>query len=789
MKSISQLAIICLAAFAACSGSNKGGATGVGGIGVGGTGVGGTGTGGTGTGGTGTGGTGTGGTGPAPGSPTVTSFTAEPATLPAGGGPVTLTWAVTGADQISIDNGVGVVTGTSVKATVTATTIFTLSAMNAKGTTTKSAVVTVSSSSKNPVILSFSATPASLPTGGGQTTLNWQVQNATTFSIDQGVGAVTGTSKAVTVTATTIYTLTATNADGSTTATTAIVIGQNPSMVGDRWVHMVSPTSAETFLGPTTLRLIAAAHDPNISTNMPAPGLGGNAQKVQFFVDDAVVLEEDGANAEYWYFKGFITGVAEGAHRVWARAIYTKPDLVLDSPPALITVVAPPTYDMTVSLDADVSLAGAQGYELVGSAGKRIRLNGNGHRILSATGASGPLTLKFVDAFDLGSTTDTTQSSFEVTTTGPITIEDSAFDTSNTIRLAAGGAAPVSIRRNLFRSNMRMPLGQNPASAVTGASYPSIRLSGLGTGPKVFAANNTAAGWVQLEKTTNWVVGGDTDADSNVLIGPRVGIYAQTTSNSQVRRNYSHHVYYGGWSQGSNFELGGSATTVVEHNVIYDSSWPVRGAGCEFRYNLVADAGHEFIWPETGGSIHHNIFEGGNSDIASIFVINKAMGVKVFNNTIDGQLYKDMVTAVSITAGSEMSLTSNAILNVPKPLGVAAGASVTIAGTLTADYNAFGNVQKIDYSDARHPAHDVVLASAADAMLTELPATSFDIDEATIWKRTTTVRDILTRYRMRYLPKAGSPLIDKGDPAGGDGNDIGAVGAGTPNAADKFGLF
>jgi hypothetical protein len=784
MKSISLGAIICLAGvtgLAACGASSKGGATGAAGTGTG-TGAGGTGTGGT--------GTGTAGSGPAPGSPTVTSFTAEPATLPTGGGEVTLTWVVTGADQISIDNGVGVVTGTTVKATVKATTIFTLSAMNTKGTVTKSAVVTVAASSKNPVILSFSAAPPSLPTGGGQTTLSWEVQNATGLSIDQGVGVVTGTSKAVTATATTIYTLTATNADGSTTATTAVVIGQNPSIVGDRWVYMVSPTSAETFLGPTTLRLIAAAHDPNISTNSPTQGLGGNAQKVQFFVDDAVVLEMAGANAEYWYFKGFVTGVAEGAHRVWARAVYTKPDLVLDSPPALINVVAPPTYDQTVSLDADVMLTGATGYELIGAAGKRIRLNGNGHRILAAAKASGPLTLKFVDAFDLGNPNSTTESSFEVTTTGPITIEDSTFDTSNTIRVAVDGTATASIRRNLFRSNMRMPLGQNPGSAAMGPSYPSIRLSGLSTGAKVFAANNTAAGWVQLEKTTNWLVGGDTDADSNILIGPRVGIYAQTTSNSQVRRNFSHHVYYGGWSQGSNFELGGSATTVVEHNVIYDSSWPVRGVGCEFRYNLVAEAGHEFLWPETGGSIHHNIFEGGYSDIASIYVINKAMGVKVFNNTIDGQLYRGMVTAVNITAGAEMSLTSNAILNVPKPLGAAVGASVTITGaTMTADYNAFGNVQKNDYSDARHPAHDVVLGSAADAMLTDPPATSFDIDESTIWKRTTTVRDILTRYRMRYMPKAGSPLIDKGDPAGGDGNDIGAVGAGTPNAADKFGLF
>jgi hypothetical protein len=742
----------------------------------------------TGAAGTGTGAAGTGA--PAPGSPTITSFTAAPAMLPAGGGEVTLTWAVTGADSLSIDHGIGAVTGTTVKATIKGTTTFTLSATNAKGTNMKSAIVVVAASSKAPQVLSFTATPPNLPMGGGMTMLTWQVLNATSVSIDHGVGAVTGTSASVNVTATTIYTLTAMNADGTTTATTAVAVGANPATMGSRYVDMISPSPAESFIAPSSLRLLAAAYDPFISTNSPAPGLGANAQKVQFYVDDAVVLEVEGSKAEYWLFKGFVSGIAAGQHRVWARAIYTKPDAVLDSPPVVIDVVAPPTYAMTVDLTADVTLTGATGYELIGEPGKRIRLNGNGHRILSAAGASGPLTLKFVDAFDLGGPNTGNVSSFSVTTTGAITIEDSSFDSSNIVSLKSEGAGTVSIRRNLFRSNMRQPIGQNPRGTGAGPSYPALDLAGKSTGTKVFAGNNVGAGWVQFTGTTNWLVGGDTDADSNIMIGPRVGIYMETSSNSQIRRNYSHHHYNGGWSQGSNYELAGSPTILVEHNVIYDSSWPVRGVGCEFRYNLVSQAGHQFLWPEKNGNIHHNVFVGGFSDIASIYLINKGTGVKVFNNTIDGQLYKDMITAVSLTAGAEMTLTSNAFLNVPKPAGAAAGATVTITGaTLAADYNAFGNVQKNNYSDARKPAHDVELADAAAAMLTDLPKTSFDIDDAPIWKRTTTVRDILTRYRARYAPKDGSPLIDKGDPAGGDGNDIGAVGAGTPNAADKFGLF
>ncbi len=61
---------------------------------------------------------------------------------------------------------------------------------------------------------------------------------------------------------------------------------------------------------------------------------------------------------------------------------------------------AAPAYGRTVELDADVTLSGSMPYELVGTAGSRVRLNGNGHRITGTT--SGAVTLKFVDVFNVG---------------------------------------------------------------------------------------------------------------------------------------------------------------------------------------------------------------------------------------------------------------------------------------------------------------------------------------------------------------------------------------------------
>jgi hypothetical protein len=74
-----------------------------------------------------------------------------------------------------------------------------------------------------PSIGSFSATPAAL-LGGGSSKLQWQVSGADSISIDNGVGIVTGNTRDVDLTATTMYTLTATNAQGSVTQTTTVTV-------------------------------------------------------------------------------------------------------------------------------------------------------------------------------------------------------------------------------------------------------------------------------------------------------------------------------------------------------------------------------------------------------------------------------------------------------------------------------------------------------------------------------------------------------------------------------------
>jgi hypothetical protein len=84
--------------------------------------------------------------------PVITTFTADPALLPRGGGAVTLAWAVTGATQLSVAPGVGDVTGqTMTLTTVTTTTTFTLTAVGPGGVDTATVTVRMGALFVDPV--------------------------------------------------------------------------------------------------------------------------------------------------------------------------------------------------------------------------------------------------------------------------------------------------------------------------------------------------------------------------------------------------------------------------------------------------------------------------------------------------------------------------------------------------------------------------------------------------------------------------------------------------------------
>jgi uncharacterized repeat protein (TIGR01451 family) len=159
-------------------------------------------------------------------------FTANPSTILAGAS-TTLSWETTNATQAFINNGVGVVAQDgSVVVSPLASIVYQLKIIDAEEhTVTCTVPVTVTEDIK-PVCESFTATPASLPVGGGSVALNWKVTNAVNASISPQVGSVALIgSQSVPVTQSTSFTLTAVDGDGDEVSCTAPVTVADPQPV------------------------------------------------------------------------------------------------------------------------------------------------------------------------------------------------------------------------------------------------------------------------------------------------------------------------------------------------------------------------------------------------------------------------------------------------------------------------------------------------------------------------------------------------------------------------------
>lgn len=183
----------------------------------------------------------------------IASFTASPASVSSGGAS-TLAWTTLGSiTSVTIDNGVG--SGAANGSAIvhpTVTTTYTLSAFTTANSFPPTRQVTVSVSQPAPAgTLTASPTVISL---GGSSTLTWGTTNATTITIDHGVGAVAASgSMAVSPTSTTTYTLTATGPGGTITRTaTVTVISPAPTASLTATPTVVAPAQACTLVWNTT---------------------------------------------------------------------------------------------------------------------------------------------------------------------------------------------------------------------------------------------------------------------------------------------------------------------------------------------------------------------------------------------------------------------------------------------------------------------------------------------------------------------------------------------------------
>jgi uncharacterized protein DUF4082/Big-like domain-containing protein/G8 domain-containing protein len=125
-----------------------------------------------------------------------------------------------------------------------------------------------------PPTATFSASPTSIASGQSST-LSWSTTNATTVSINQGIGAVaTSGTRSVSPTVTTTYTLTATNSAGSATATATVTVGstkQTPVITWSNPASIIYGTALSgTQLNATTTVPGSFAYSPPAGTVLSA---------------------------------------------------------------------------------------------------------------------------------------------------------------------------------------------------------------------------------------------------------------------------------------------------------------------------------------------------------------------------------------------------------------------------------------------------------------------------------------------------------------------------------------
>jgi len=453
-----------------------------------------------------------------------------------------------------------------------------------------------------------------------------------------------------------------------------------------RHVRFVSPPAqGMTFTAGIPIRVFGSCWD-GASYKVNDEG----TPKVECFLDGKSCGTVASKHTPRDYYEYFLKDVPVGRHVLVLKATYTL-GKGNESAPLSLMVEDPPARAGTVKLAGDMVLKGGQDLKW-----EDATVVGGGFRVLSEPGWTGSVVIRNCRISGLGSVS---APGIELkTTSGGILVQDSVFEGSGTIRLAAEGKGDFILRNNEFRPNNVIRVWSPEPS-----QSPMVVLTGNPSGKKLFQGNRMGIGWVAFESGSGWLIGGDNDDDVNVVLGVRGGIRMWNCRDSIIRGNYSVPKLGAGWSQGTNFAFESCSGLLCEHNVIGATAWPLQGFGGEFRYNVIVGSGHEWVRIlTTGTKLHHNLFLNGCGQwVDGIWIYTGSKDVAVYNNTFDGGAprLKDVTTIVTspmlkADAGNNFSSVRNNVFtgNLPMPNGalppIVAGGPGCVA---YADYNCFFN--------------------------------------------------------------------------------------------------
>src|SRR5262249_39679367 len=158
-------------------------------------------------------------------------------------------------------------------------------------------------------------------------------------------------------------------------------------------------------------------------------------------------------------------------------------------------------------------------------------LVGSGHAIRTSEAWTGRIVIRHCTVHGLGTALS---AALEVHATGPATVvvEDTIFDASGAVVLRTSRNSSVPFRRNTILESSVVH-----TRIALAASRPAFSAWGSSPAVKTFQGNRIYRSWAEFESSDNWMLGGDTPAEGNIIIGNRAGIIIRRSRHMTVRGN------------------------------------------------------------------------------------------------------------------------------------------------------------------------------------------------------------------------------------------------------------